>query len=108
MRYRSCSSPGHSSMKWDGGLGERLVGKRYLCGGEIQYIDLQSGEEVHVPDDAHGQVSVTLSPPSFCVMCREAVMAGRKYDDYMVEEPHLEWWVQPSMNSIRLFAPRRT
>ena len=73
------------------GVGERLVGKRYLCGGEIQYIDLQSGEEVHVPADALGQVSVTLSPPSFCVMHREAVMAGRKYDDYMVEEPHLEW-----------------
>lgn len=74
--------------KW----GERLIGKRYLLGGGLEYVDPQSGREVYRPVDAHGQVSAVLSPPSFAITHKEAVMAGRRYDDYVVEEADVDCW----------------
>ena len=65
-------------------LGKKILGNPYLCGGNLDYVDPLSGEEVHsLEDTACGSVSITLSPPMFLVTHKEARVA---------EEANMEFW----------------
>ena len=69
--------------------GENILGKPYLCGGDVDYVDRLSGENVRMPKDtAGGRVTIMLSPPAFIVTHAEEVKAGRK----VVEKAKLEFW----------------
>ena len=68
---------------------ENIIGKPYLCGGDIDYVDPLSGEEVRSPEDtACGRVTIALSPPWFLVTHKKAVKAGR----VVVEKAEVESW----------------
>ena len=66
-----------------------ILGKTYLAGGDLEYVDIKTGEEfLGDEEDANGQVSITLSPPSLIVVHKDAVKEGHR----TIEEAEDDYW----------------
>lgn len=64
------------------------LGKVFYNGGEVDFFDFESGEEIRDPDNFEGRVTLSLSPPRFMVIHKEEVYAGRR----KVEDGVWESW----------------